>query len=91
MAGIPENDAVLTTKDNMQDCIFLPVSVYRHVETGSLTASDWVIIQSITRPGQNWDRIMYGFNSSGMYKFGGGPDGSNRSALPIRCVTNVPE
>lgn len=91
MAGIPEKDAVLATRDDMRGCIFLPVSGYRHVETGLLTASDWVIIQSITRPGQNWDRIMYGFNSDGMYKYGGGPDGSNRSALPIRCVTAVPE
>lgn len=91
MVGIPEKDAALATKADMQGCIFLPVSGFRHVETGLLTASESVIIQSITRPGQNWDRFMYGFSSGGMYKYGGGPDGSNRSALPIRCVTNVPE
>ncbi|MDR0506434.1 MAG: BACON domain-containing protein [Dysgonamonadaceae bacterium] len=91
IAGILADKAMQATKTDMQGGIFLPISGYRHVETGLLTSSELVIIQSITRPGQNWDRYMYGFSANGMYKYGGGPDGSNRSALPIRCVTDVPE
>ena len=87
--GISLEEAAQATKTNMRGGIFIPISGYRHVETGSLTSSGNVVIQSITRPGQNWDRIMYGFWNYGMYKYGGGPDGSNRSALSIRCVADI--
>ena len=91
IAGIPPAEASQATKIDLRGGIFIPISGYRHVETGVLTSAWNVVLQSITRPGQNWDRYMYGFWDYGMYKYGGGPDGSNRSALPIRCVADITE
>ncbi len=92
IVGPTAEAAAAATKDNMNGCIFIPAAGYRHCDNGSLTNVTTAAVQSITRPGQNWDRYMYGLQAgNGGYSWPGYPDGSNNSAHVIRCVSNLPE
>lgn len=91
MVGTTSADAAAATKQNMNGCIFIPAAGYRHCDNGEIVNQGTATVQSITRPGQNWDRYMYGFQSGNEYSWPGYPDGSNYSAHAIRCVSDIPE
>ena len=43
-------------------CIFMPFAGYRNWEDGVQPEADRVWVQTITRPGQNWQRVCFVFN-----------------------------
>lgn len=52
-------DAATATKDNPQGNIFMVFAGYRDWDTGFQPEADRVWRQTITRPGNNWQRICY--------------------------------
>ncbi|MGV8096056.1 MAG: BACON domain-containing protein [Mangrovibacterium sp.] len=87
IVGIPATEAALATKDNMRGGIFIPQSGFRNRDDGKQTVWWPANITSITRPGQNWDRITFwidGSNNMGRNDYTG-----NAAAYPVRCVADI--
>lgn len=84
--GIPSSEAHLATKDNTRGGIFLPRTGFRENEQGK--QDNWwdVCITSISRPGQNWDRITFHIDyQNNTWQ----PWAPNAAAYPVRCVKDV--
>lgn len=72
--------------DDTKGCIFLPMSGYRDWSDGYEKYWASTFIQTVTRPGHNWQRYYYQVHwDNMMYKF----LGENNCAYPVRCVADV--
>ena len=90
IAGIPRAEAEQATSTNLRGGIFIPVAGFRARGTGNLTDAGYVHFSSISRPGHNWDRYMFGFRPDGtMFRGNGGEGGANRTGLALRCVADI--
>lgn len=81
--GISATEAALATKNNTRGSIFWPQTGFRENEHGK--QDNWwdVCLTSISRPGQNWDRITCHINhENNMWQ----PWAPNAAAYPVRCV-----
>lgn len=87
-AYVGSAEASSASPTDLKGCIFIPMNGRRIWETGAEDVSSTVFIQTVTRPGNNWQRYIYQVHwDQMMYEI----RDENNSAYPVRCVTSVPD